>query len=509
MSAPLLQVDNLSVGFQQPDGSILTRVNAINFKLQAGKTLALVGESGSGKTLTALSINQLLPPGAAIHQDSRIVWQGQQDLLTLPRDKLQHTRGRQIGMVFQDAMVAMNPVLTVGAQMHEVVKRHQPLKNQDYCLQLLDEVGLPSRCYHSYPHELSGGMVQRAHIATAIAAAPKLLIADEPTTALDPSLQTQIIELLKSLQQNHQMGILFITHDLRLVEQCADQVMVMQSGELVEARPAKSFFKFPKHAYSQALIKAATPKPRPELKKAKPSRATPWVSLDNVNVQFKLKNPAAGGQRTVNALNDVNLAIYPGKTLAIIGESGSGKTTTARVLLDLVQPNSGQLVFADAALNGSDRTTRKRRRQAIQAVFQNPYSAMNPRMTIAQILTEGLWAQKRIKTQAEARKHAAKLLAQVELDNDCLQRFPHAFSGGQRQRICIARALAMQPELLICDEPTSALDVSIQAQILQLLKQLQRQHNIAMLLITHDIAVVNQLADQVLSMNNGQLQPYT
>ena len=509
-SSPLLQVDNLSLGFQL-EGGLKPLLKSICLAVLPGQTLALVGESGSGKSMTALAIMQLLPSIARAHVDSRIVFK-QQELLGLSQRGMRKIRGRQIGMVFQNAMSAFNPVLTIGYQLHEVLSCHFALSRaaeRERILELLDEVGIvnPLQCYRAYPHQLSGGMRQRALIAMALAAEPELLIADEPTTALDVTIQAQVLATLQSIQAKRRMSMLFISHDLGVVARMADTVAVLYHGEIVEQASASDFFHHPQEAYSKQLfaslpaMKANLPNPERCL-----SMETPLLTVDNLSVHFPLHTGFLGyGRDSVKAVDGVSFNLYSGKTLALIGESGSGKTTIGRAILQLIPSTSGQIYFTDQLLGDLNRRDLKNLRKDIQVIFQDPYAALNPRMTIASILEEGMLVQGIGKTAAERLRRMDDLLVAVGLNPDCKQRYPHEFSGGERQRICIARALTVEPKLLICDEPTSALDVSVQAQILKLLRQLQEERGLAYLLITHNFGVVSYLADEVAVMYRGQI----
>lgn len=507
MSA-LLEIKNLTVGFYAKQG-FLPAVKNINLNIQKGETLALVGESGGGKTITSLAIMQLLPVSAYVTQDSKILLQ-QQDLLNLSEIKMRKIRGRRIGMVFQEALIALNPVLTIGHQIEEVLRCHFSLKKsarQKKILSLLDEVGIqnPKQCAQSYPHQLSGGMRQRAMIAMALAGEPELLIADEPTTALDVTIQAQVLQLLKQLQQKRNMAMLFITHDLGIVAQMANHVAVIYQGEIIEQADVKTFFANPRHDYTKKLF-AALPNIQKRLRP--PVTFVSEKPLLNVN-DLKTYFPIQKGifKRVVGhikAVDGVSFALYQGQTLALVGESGSGKTTVGKSILRLLKPTSGTVNYQDINLLELNSEKMRLLRRELQIVFQDPYSSMDPRMMIGDILEEGMISEN-IGSKESRAARIDELLQLVGLAKESKFRYPHEFSGGQRQRICIARSLALDPKIIVCDEPTSALDVSTQMQILQLLEQLQIKFGIAYLLITHNFSVVSYLADEVAVMYQGRL----
>lgn len=507
MAAPLLEIRDLSVTIHL-DQKELPVLNKINFSLARGQTLSIVGESGSGKSLTALSIMQLLPHGATVASSSYILLDGK-DLLTFSEVNMRHVRGRKIAIVFQEAITALNPVLTIGQQIQEVLFFHFKLhKQQAYekAIALLNEVGIPRPEYFSaYPHELSGGLKQRAMIAIALAGEPELLVADEPTTALDVTLQAQIIQLLKKIQQSRGMGLIFITHDLGLVYEIADKVVVLYKGEVVEVADSAVFFKAPKHPYSQKLFASFPGWQEPSVAKAiDRNEALPLLRVSHLKVYYPIKKGLF--RRSVGltkAVDDVSLELKRGKTLALVGESGSGKTTTGMAILRLTKITAGEIFFENHNLANLTAFELRERRKDLQVVFQDPYSSMNPRMLIGDIIAEGMLALK-VPCQNTGQR-IDQLLEYVGLDPETKFRYPHEFSGGQRQRICIARALAVEPKLLICDEPTSALDISVQMQILQLLSRLQQEMGLSYLLITHNIAVVAYMADEVAVMHKGRI----
>jgi peptide/nickel transport system ATP-binding protein len=524
MTDLLLEINHLTVRFPRENGYFFALDN-VQFSLAHGETLALVGESGSGKTLTALSILQLLPGGAQLSSASR-VFLAQLNLLDLPEITLQKIRGRRIGIIFQEASSALNPVFTIGQQIDETLQCHFQLTarvRKERILSLLTQVGIddPKHCVKSYPHTLSGGMRQRAMIAMVLAAEPEILIADEPTTALDVTLQAQILALLKNIQREKKMSLLFITHDLNIVKQIADRVAVIAHGKIVEQASTINFFQHPQHAYSRKLF-AALPswENRTESPDVIPSEARDLMNMaehivkntaDILKVQnLKIYYPIHKGvfQRVVGyvkAVDDVSFAMKQGKTFALVGESGCGKTSIAKGILRLVVPTGGNVEFLHWPLTQMSERALYKIRGHLQMIFQDPYAAMNPRMRIGAIIAEGMLAQKLAISLEECEPVIDELLRRVGLPKNSKQRFPNEFSGGQRQRICIARALAMKPKLIICDEPTSALDVVVQMEILQLLQELQRDLGLSYLLITHNIAVVAYLAHDVAVMRQGKI----
>ena len=499
VSNTLLEVKQLSIAFGQISQPQWV-VKNLNFQLNAGEALALVGESASGKSMTALAINQCLPNDAWVSHRSCIRLLGM-PLLGYSEKNMQKLRGHKIGMVFQDALCALNPVRTVGHQVDEVLKKHTVLtksQRKSRVLALFDEVGLAktSSLYHHFPHQLSGGMQQRVLIAMALASDPALLIADEPTTALDVTVQAQLVDLLNQLKRSHNMGLLFITHDLSLANHLADKVMVMRHGQSIEQGDCKTVFEHPKNSYTKALIRAATPTLCP----AQNPRKTAIRSLKNACVGFNHRGGFFKSKHHTHALKHINLTLFSQETFALVGESGSGKTTLARVLCGLQKLNSGC-----ALQHHADRTTPIKIQPAdLQMIFQNPQAALNPRLCVQDILMESFSLQPNLKNSEKiAIMH--QWLSAVELPTDCLDRLPHQFSGGQRQRLCIARALCMSPKILVLDEPTSALDVSIQAEIIACLNQLQQQHQLTYLLITHDFNVVCRMAHRIGVMYDGEL----
>ena len=511
MSA-LLEVNNLQTWFGEGDTAIRA-VDGIDFRITEGETFVLLGESGCGKSVTALSIMRLLPAAAQIHAGS-VKLRGT-NLFDLSERAMRDVRGRQIAMIFQEPQSSLNPVLTAGQQIGETLRRHKNLqgsKQRDRTVELLHEVGIPEpeRRIDDYPHQFSGGMKQRIMIAMAIAGEPSLLIADEPTTALDVTIQAQILKLMERLQQETGMSILFITHDLGVASQIADHVAVMHDGRIVESNECNAFFNDPQHPYTRQLFAAVPSKSRRESENQ--GRVTSQISEEPLLQvrDLKVYYPIRKGlfKRVVGhvkAVNEVSVDIYRGQTVAMVGESGSGKTTMGMGILQLVRPTSGDVCFDNHELTHLSNRQMQARRSDIQVIFQDPYSSMNPRMMVADIISEGMIAQGIGTTREERLQRVDHLLEQVGLEPGFKYRYPHEFSGGQRQRICIARALAVEPRLIVCDEPTSALDVSVQAQILKLLMKLQDELGLAYLFITHNISVVEYLAHYVCVMYQGRI----
>ena len=500
MSA-LLSLKDLRIGFTS-DGKISHAVKGVSFDIGAGETLGLVGESGSGKSVSALSILKLLPYPAALHEGGEIHFEGQ-DLLRLDEDALRGVRGAKISMIFQEPMSSLNPLHSIEKQISEIIELHQGLsrtKARAEALRLLQRVGITDAQSRlgALPHELSGGQRQRVMIAMALANRPQLLIADEPTTALDVTIQKQILDLLKDLQQETGMAILLITHDLGIVKKMADRVCVMQDGEIVEAGDCAAVFQNPQHSYTKKLIEA-----EPSGTPAPSQTSDELVRAEALRVWFPMKRGFL--QRTydhVKAVNDISFTLKRGETLGIVGESGSGKTTLGRALLGL-QKATGQAFLGDIDILATDRMTRRNLRKNMQIVFQDPYGALSPRMAVGEIIAEGLKLHRPELTKPEVAARVRDILIEVELDPETAERYPHEFSGGQRQRIAIARALILEPEFLVLDEPTSALDRSVQAQIIDMLRRLQKQKGLTYLFISHDLKVVRALSHHVMVMQNG------
>jgi microcin C transport system ATP-binding protein len=502
MSEPLLEVKELSVTFRQ--GSRVTlAVDRMSFVIGKGETLALVGESGSGKSVSALSILKLLPYPSAQHPSGSITFKGE-ELLDADERDLRRVRGNDITMIFQEPMTSLNPLHNVERQIGEILELHQGLtgeKARGRIVELLNKVGIRDAETRllDYPHQLSGGQRQRVMIAMALANNPDLLIADEPTTALDVTVQAQILKLLKELQAESGMAMLLITHDLGIVRHMADKVCVMQKGKIVEAGPVTGIFAKPQHAYTQMLL-AAEPKGAPP----KSDLSAPIImETTGLKVWFPIKRGFF--RKTIGhikAVDGVDAVLRAGQTLGIVGESGSGKTTLGLALLRLIA-SEGPIAYLGRRIDGFNSKAMRPLRKDMQVVFQDPFGSLSPRLSIQQIVEEGLLVQGKGLSGNERRARVARALSEVGLDPDTMDRYPHEFSGGQRQRIAIARALALDPKFIVLDEPTSALDMSVQAQIVDLLRGLQQKHNLAYLFISHDLKVVRALANEVIVMRNG------
>ncbi len=503
MSAPLLQIRDLAVSFGD-----VAAVKSASFTLDKNQTLSLVGESGSGKTVTALSVMQLLPYPPAHHPKGSIVFAGQ-ELVGASEDAMRKIRGNRIGMVFQEPMTSLNPLHNIEKQVGETLEVHGGLTGdakRARVLELLRLVGLQNaeQRLGALPHELSGGQRQRVMIAMALAMNPDLLIADEPTTALDVTIQAQILELLQDLQRKLGMALLFITHDLAIVRRLGGDVCVMKDGAIVEQGKVADIFAHPGHDYTKQLL-AAQPGVR-----APATPGTEVLAADNLKVWFPVKGGLMRRVRSyIKAVDGVSLSICKGETVAVVGESGSGKTTLGLALLRLLPSAEGSVRFEGRDLSKLSGREMRPLRRDMQVVFQDPFAALSPRLSIGQIVVEGLEVHN-IGTAAERRSHAEEALAEVDLTADrfpgLLDRYPHEFSGGQRQRIAIARAMVLRPKFLMLDEPTSSLDVSVQAQIIALLRRLQEKHGLAYLFISHDLRVVRALADRIIVMKDGQVK---
>jgi len=496
MTPPLLRVSDLSIRF-----GAVEAVRHVSFDIAPGETLALVGESGSGKSVTALSVLKLLPRNATIAGSIRY---GGDDLLAVPEARLRAVRGNDIGMIFQEPMSSLNPVHTIGRQVGEVLAVHQGLRRtaaRRRTLELLHAVGIhdPESRLADYPHQLSGGQRQRVMIAMALANGPKLLIADEPTTALDVTVQAQILALLKRLQQENGLAMLFITHDLSIVRRIADRVCVMTGGEIVETGPVETIFAAPWHDYTRHLLAAA---PRGEPLVPAPD-AAPVVEARDLKVWFPVRRGLL--RRTVGhirAVDGVDLTIRKGETLGVVGESGSGKSTLGYAIMRLIGSSGRIVVMGQEVQAGSWRGLRPLRRH-MQIVFQDPFGSLSPRLSVGQIVEEGLWVHMPRLTAAERAGRVEAAMREVGLDPAAAGRYPHEFSGGQRQRIAIARALVLEPDFLVLDEPTSALDVSIQAQVIDLLRDIQARRGLSYLFISHDLRVVRAIAHRLIVMRHG------
>ncbi|MGP1395137.1 MAG: ABC transporter ATP-binding protein [Inquilinaceae bacterium] len=503
-SDPLLAVDDLAVQFAV-QGTPIDAVRGVSFTIAKGETVALVGESGSGKSVTALSVLQLLPYPMARHPSGSIRFAGS-ELIGAPETTLRKVRGNQISMVFQEPMTSLNPLHTVEKQINEVLFIHKGLSRgpaRERTLELLRLVGLPDAESRlgAYPHELSGGQRQRVMIAMALANEPDLLIADEPTTALDVTIQAQILALLKDLQRRFGMALLLITHDLGIVRKMADRVCVMTEGEIVEHGPTERIFTAPTHAYTQKLL-AAEPKGNPA--PAPPDAAT-VLQGSEIKVWFPIKKGLL--KRTVDhvkAVDGIDVTVREGHTVGVVGESGSGKTTLGLALLRLIA-SRGSIRFDDRELQGLQFKEVRPLRREMQIVFQDPFGSLSPRMSIADIVAEGLKVHRIGADATEREAMIMEALNEVGLDPDSRHRYPHEFSGGQRQRVAIARAMVLKPRFVVLDEPTSALDMSVQAQIVDLLRDLQVRHRLAYMFISHDLRVVRALSDEVIVMRNGRV----
>ena len=532
----IIEVKNLSISFG--DKQVL---NNINFKVHQGDTLGIVGESGSGKSLTSLAIMSLLSPNATIDPKSEILFRQNDemiDLLKFSPKELEKIRGNEIGMIFQEPMTSLNPSLRCGEQVEEAIRLHQNLSKNEAkikVIHLFEQVKLPNpeRIYKAYPHELSGGQKQRVMIAMAISCEPKLLIADEPTTALDVTVQKATLDLLKELQEKHNMSMLFISHDLGVIANVCEEVLVMFRGNVVEQGKVETIFNHPKENYTKGLIAC-----RPRLDERAKRLPTvkdflenqdfkteiyteeernefhekiyanpPILEVKNLKKYFypstlfgNAKNPS------VKAVDDISFKVYPGETMGLVGESGSGKTTLSRTVLLLEKPTAGEIYYKGIDITKLKKEEIRKLRRDIQIIFQDPYSSLNPRQTVLQIITEPMQVHKIGKNKTERIETAATLLEKVGLTVQDLDKYPHEFSGGQRQRIGIARALALNPQFIICDESVSALDVSVQAQVLNLLNDLKSEFGFTYIFISHDLAVVKYMSDQLLVMQHGEMK---
>ncbi len=505
MSAePLLSVRDLSVAFRQ-DGKEILAVDHVSFDIGKGETVALVGESGSGKSVSALSILKLLPYPAASHPSGSILFKGD-DLLAKDEKTLRKVRGNDITMIFQEPMTSLNPLHTIEKQIGEILDLHRGLgKNaaRQRTLELLTEVGIqqPERRLGAYPHQLSGGQRQRVMIAMALANEPQLLIADEPTTALDVTVQAQILELLGGLKHRNDMSMLFITHDLGIVRKVADRVCVMTGGKIVEAGPTKQIFENPQHDYTKHLI-AAEPKGRPPETDA---GAETVMDGSDMRIWFPIKQGLF--RKTVDhvkAVDGVDVMVRAGETIGVVGESGSGKTTLGLALTRMIG-SEGRIIFDGDDISDRSFSEMRPLRNKMQIVFQDPFGSLSPRMSVTEIVSEGLRIHEPDLDADEIDRRVADALKEVEIDPATRHRYPHEFSGGQRQRIAIARAMVLKPRFVMLDEPTSALDMSVQAQVVDLLRDLQRRHRLAYLFISHDLKVVRALANQVIVMRHGKV----
>ena len=530
----LISVRDLRVSFRLGKSRVVEAVNGVSFDVPENGTVALVGESGSGKSVSAMSIVRLLPDNAIVGEGSQVLFGGR-DLLREPVEHLRAIRGKDISVVFQEPMTSLNPVFTVGDQIAEVLQLHLGLTRKqtaDRVLELMTEVGIPEPKARvgAYPHELSGGQQQRVMIAMAIACEPKLLIADEPTTALDVTVQRQILDLVARLQQKHRMSVLFISHDLGVVGEIADRVVVMRDGQVRENGDVASIFSAPQDAYTKALLACrprldvkprrlpviddfmpshdggASPVPAAtsEMRVARAAEAEPLIEAIGLRKEYRLKT-GLFARKTVHAVKEASFTLSRGRTLGVVGESGSGKTTVGMLLMRLTDATAGKVMYQGRDLLSLSAAELMAYRRKIQIIFQNPYASLNPRFTIGQILTEPMRIHGIGGSDDERFAQAVASIRRVGLPADAIHKYPHEFSGGQRQRIAIARILSMKPEVLICDESVSALDVSVQATVLNLLLDLQDEFGMSYIFISHDLSVVKYMADDMLVMSNGEI----
>jgi peptide/nickel transport system ATP-binding protein len=552
VTLPLLEIKNLQVTFTS-DGEETRAVDGVSLSVKAGQILGVVGESGSGKSVTSLSIMRLIswPPGKIT--GGEIIYRGRDsetDLLKLDEDEMRSYRGNDIAMIFQEPMTSLNPVMSCGKQVSEAIVLHQKCSikiAKEKTIQLFNEVKLPrpEAIFDSFPHQLSGGQKQRVMIAMALSCQPSVLIADEPTTALDVTVQKTILELLHEIQQKRNMGVIFITHDLGVVAEIADEVVVMYKGKVVENGPVTDVFNRPQHPYTKGLL-ACRPPLKHKLKKL--PVISDFLSLDSSGVathqdvkttvlgleysqeeivanrgEIYSKSPVLQVKSLkkwfpvrkgifgkvvdhVKAVNDVSFDVYPGETLGLVGESGCGKTTLGRVILKLIEPTSGEIWFKQQEITNFSSSEMRPLRKNLQIIFQDPYSSLNPRLNIGEALMEPMQVHNIHKNDRERKEKVMELLEKVSLRPEHFNRYPHEFSGGQRQRICIARTLTMNPEFIICDESVSALDVSVQAQVLNLLNDLKKEFNFTYIFISHDLSVVKFMSDRMVVMNKGRIE---
>jgi peptide/nickel transport system ATP-binding protein len=543
MAIPLLQINNLQVDFVTEIGTT-TAVNNISLEVQRGEIVAIVGESGSGKSVTSLSILQLHPTPPARYTQGNILFspdgQTSLNLLTQTPRQLRAIRGNQIAMIFQEPMTSLNPVFTCGDQVMEAIRLHRKLSKEaalQKTIELFEKVKLPNpaQLFHRYPHQLSGGQKQRVMIAMAMSCEPDLLICDEPTTALDVTVQKTILQLIKSLQQTEQMGVIFITHDLSVVAEVADRAVVMYKGNIVEQGPVANLFSNPQHPYTKGLLAcrpilhpkgqrlpvvsdfleekqksevgSQKPDPEPHTSYLRPLTSDFLLRVEHLSVWFPSKKSFLGKPlEYTKAVNDVSFEVYKGETLGLVGESGCGKTTLGRTILRLIEPTKGKIIYDGIDLTAKKRDELKALRKDIQIVFQDPYSSLNPRLTIGDAIAEPLKVHRLLPTDKQRRDKVVELLEKVNLNAEHFNRYPHEFSGGQRQRIVIARALALNPSFIVCDESVSALDVSVQAQVLNLLNDLKQEFGFTIIFISHDLSVVRYISDRIMVMNKGQIE---
>lgn len=539
----MLKVTSLDVKFRGQYG-LFEAVKDVSFHLNKGETIGIVGESGSGKSVTSLALMRLLNEDQTLIS-GEVLLNGTR-LNTLPEDEMRKIRGNHIAMIFQEPMTSLNPVFTCGFQITEAIQLHLKTNKSEAkrrTIELFKEVQLPrpEAIFDSYPHQISGGQKQRVMIAMALSCNPEILIADEPTTALDVTVQKTIIELLRKLKAERNMSLIFISHDLGVISEIADRVLVMYKGKLVEEAPVKKLFSDPKHPYTKGLL-ACRPSPDYRLKKlpviadfiaagtkevvsiedtreayAYPAKEIaerktklysqePLLEINGLNTWFPVGGNFFGGSKEiVKAVNDVSFDVYPGETLGLVGESGCGKTTLGRSILRLIEPTSGNINFDNTDLRGLNKDDMREIRRGIQIIFQDPYSSLNPRLTVGDSLMEPLQVHQFYANNSKRKKKVLELLERVNLLPEHFNRYPHEFSGGQRQRIVIARALALRPKFIICDESVSALDVSVQAQVLNLIRELQQEFNLTYIFISHDLAVIKHISDRMMVMNKGEI----
>jgi peptide/nickel transport system ATP-binding protein len=551
----LLEVKNLVTEFRSEEETIKA-VNGISFTLSKGETIGIVGESGSGKSVTSLSVMRLIPNPPGKITGGQIIYhsktKGPVDIVTLSEKEMRQLRGNEIAMIFQEPMTSLNPVYTCGDQVMEAILLHQKVSKKvakELTIDLFKEVQLPrpENIFVSYPHQISGGQKQRVMIAMAMSCQPNILIADEPTTALDVTVQATILDLMLKLQREHDMGIMFITHDLGVIAELADKVVVMYKGKIVEQGSVMEIFANPRHPYTKGLLACRPPLNKrlhwlPTVADFMQTSATgemieskqsvsdlteklvvsaaereeahkklyakePILQIKNLKTYFPIKKGIFGKAKDfVKAVDDVSFDVYPGETLGLVGESGCGKTTLGRTVLRLIEPTGGEIIFNGIHVTGLDNKKMRELRKDIQIIFQDPYSSLNPRITIGQAIMEPMQVHGILENDKARKARVVELLQRVNMNESHFYRYPHEFSGGQRQRICIARALALKPKFIICDESVSALDVSVQAQVLNLLNELKREFNFTYIFISHDLSVVKFMSDRMVVMNKGKVE---
>ena len=551
----LLEFKNLVTEFHT-EGTTVKAVNDINFTLKKGETIGVVGESGSGKSVTSLSAMRLIPSPPGVISGGEIIFHQDNgpavDLLKLPEDEMRKYRGNDIAMIFQEPMTSLNPVFTCGDQVLEAIMLHQKMSKveaKDLTIKLFEEVELPDpeRIFNTYPHQISGGQKQRVMIAMAMSCKPSILIADEPTTALDVTVQKTILELMQQLQKEHNMGIIFITHDLGVIAELADKVVVMYKGKIVEQGDVLQIFENPQHPYTKGLLacrpplnkrytflptvsdfmkvdengvivdnnisisdftkKLIVPKKEREKNQKELFAKEPILKIGNLKTYFPIRNGLFGGVTDhVKAVDDVSFNVYPGETLGLVGESGCGKTTIGRTILRLEEPTEGEMIYNNTDIAKMNPEELRSFRKEVQIIFQDPYSSLNPRMTIGNAIMEPMQVHGILENDEQRKERVEELLSRVSMDPSHFYRYPHEFSGGQRQRIGIARALAVNPKFIICDESVSALDVSVQAQVLNLLNELKEEYGLTYIFISHDLSVVKYMSDRMVVMQSGKIE---